>query len=179
MITNSNEDVFEWLPEHESRGASDLDVPWRLLIADDDVDVHAATRFALRNLKFKGRPVAFVDAYSGVETLEILQNQTDIALVLLDVVMESPNAGLLVAQTIRQQYWNCPLRVILRTGQAGLYRDYDVAQKYEVDGILTKGDLTTNKLIVTVICALRNYVQLAEARRCSCNRDTQISTSIS
>jgi len=92
---------------------------WRVLIVDDDQDVHAVTRLALRNVSFKGRELELFSAYSGREAFEILRDTPDIALVLLDVVMETDDAGLLLARRIREELHNSIVRVVLRTGQPG------------------------------------------------------------
>ena len=76
---------------------------WRVLIVDDDVDVHAVTRLALRNVSFKGRELELFSAYSGAEGFQILRDTSDIALVLLDVVMETDDAGLILARRIREE----------------------------------------------------------------------------
>ena len=76
-------------------------VPWRVLIVDDDVDVHVVTKFSLSNACFMGRRLSFLHAYSGEEALTTLRNNPDVALVLLDVIMETSDAGLRVANQIR------------------------------------------------------------------------------
>ena len=68
--------------------------PWIILIADDDNDVHAVTELVLGDTRFDGRPLAFLHAYSAQETVETLRSVPDVSLVLLDVVMETEDAGL-------------------------------------------------------------------------------------
>jgi len=68
--------------------------PWKILVVDDEEGIHAATRLALSRTTFRGRKLKFISAYSGAEALQVLQEQDDIALVLLDVVMETETAGL-------------------------------------------------------------------------------------
>jgi CheY-like chemotaxis protein len=77
--------------------------PPAVLIVDDDVDVHVVTKFSLSNACFLGRRLSFLHAYSGEEALNVLRNTPDIALVLLDVIMETSDAGLLVARQIRDR----------------------------------------------------------------------------
>ncbi len=90
---------------------------WIILIADDDDGVHHVTELVFRGFSFGGRPVRFINTYSGDETIEILKKELDIAVVLLDVVMETDDAGLKVIERIRNELNNKMVMIILRTGQ--------------------------------------------------------------
>ena len=133
---------------------------WRVLIVDDDVDVHAVTRLALRNVSFKGRELELFSAHSGREAFEILRDTPDIALVLLDVVMETDDAGLILARRIREELHNAIVRVVLRTGQPGQAPEQRVIIEYDINDYKAKTELTTQKLFTTVISALRAYESL-------------------
>lgn len=139
--------------------------PWRILIVDDDVDVHVVTKFSLRNVSFKGRPLNFLHAYSGKEGFNILRDTPDVALVLLDVVMETEYAGLTLARQIRGELGNHLVRIVLRTGQSGQAMEQSVIVDYDVNDYRTKTDLTTQKLFTTVISSLRSYDSMLEAAR--------------
>ena len=138
---------------------------WRVLIVDDDVDVHAVTRLALRNVTFKGRELELFSAYSGVEGFQILRDTPDIALVLLDVVMETDDAGLILARRIREELGNQIVRVVLRTGQPGQAPEQRVIIEYDINDYKAKTELTTQKLFTTVISALRAYESLMMLER--------------
>ncbi|MES2153107.1 MAG: DUF3369 domain-containing protein [Pseudomonadota bacterium] len=133
---------------------------WRVLIVDDDVDVHAVTRLALRNVSFKGRELELFSAYSGAEAYRVLSETPDIALVLLDVVMETDDAGLILARRIREELNNQIVRVVLRTGQPGQAPEQRVIIEYDINDYKAKTELTTQKLFTTVISALRAYESL-------------------
>lgn len=133
---------------------------WRILIVDDDVDVHVVTKFSLRNVTFMGRPLNFLHAYSGKEGLSIMRDTPDVALVLLDVVMETDDAGLILARQIRGELGNHLVRVVLRTGQSGQAMEQSVIVDYDINDYRTKSDLTTQKLFTTVISSLRSYDSL-------------------
>jgi response regulator RpfG family c-di-GMP phosphodiesterase len=133
---------------------------WRVLIVDDDQDVHAVTRLALRNVTFKDRELELFSAYSGREGFEILASTPDIALVLLDVVMETDDAGLVLARRIREELHNSIVRVVLRTGQPGQAPEQRVIVEYDINDYKAKTELTTQKLFTTVISALRAYESL-------------------
>ncbi|MES2325354.1 MAG: DUF3369 domain-containing protein [Pseudomonadota bacterium] len=138
---------------------------WRVLIVDDDVDVHAVTRLALRNVSFKGRELELFSAYSGAEGYQILRDTPDIALVLLDVVMETDDAGLILARRIREELNNQIVRVVLRTGQPGQAPEQRVIIEYDINDYKAKTELTTQKLFTTVISALRAYESLMMLER--------------
>ncbi|CDG85609.1 DUF3369 domain-containing protein [Janthinobacterium agaricidamnosum] len=168
-MTDSNDD--NWLLEEDEAMAvpAGLAGPdqrhWRVLIVDDDVDVHAVTRLALRNVVFKERELELFSAYSGREAFDILRDTPDIALVLLDVVMETDDAGLILARRIREELNNQIVRVVLRTGQPGQAPEQRVIIEYDINDYKAKTELTTQKLFTTVISALRAYESLMMLER--------------
>ena len=123
--------------------------PWRILIVDDDVDVHVVTKFALSNTNFQGRALSFLHAYSGAEALAIMR--------------ETPDAGLRVARQLREELGNQLVRIVLRTGQPGQALEHSIIVDYDINDFWCKADLTTRKLFTTVIASLRAYATLAAA----------------
>lgn len=154
--------IEEDTPANGDAGAAAVPAPWRVLIVDDDVDVHVVTKFSLSNACFQGRRLSFLHAYSGDEALTVLRNNTDIALVLLDVIMETSEAGLKVARQIRDELHNKLVRVVLRTGQPGQALEHSIILDYDINDFWCKSDLTTRKLFTTVISSLRGYAGLLE-----------------
>ncbi len=141
--------------------AADDQPPWRILIVDDDVDVHVVTKFALSNTNFQGRRLSFFHAYSAKEALNKLRDTSDIALVLLDVMMETADAGLRFARQVREDLNNELVRIVLRTGQPGQMLEHSIIVDYDINDFWSKTDLTTRKLFTTVIASLRAYATLA------------------
>lgn len=139
--------------------------PWRILIVDDDRDVHLTTRFVLQRFIFAGRPLEWLDAYTGQQGFEILRDTPDIALVLLDVIMESHDAGLILARRIREELNNHLVRVVLRTGQPGEVPEMTVMVDYDINDYKDKVELTKQKLFTTVISSLRSYDNLLSVER--------------
>jgi response regulator RpfG family c-di-GMP phosphodiesterase len=133
--------------------------PWKILIADDDQDVHAATRMALRGIRFRGRALTFVDAYSGAETLAVLQENPDTAIIFLDVIMETEDAGLAAARWIRESGFSL-VRIIIRTGFPGQAPERQVIVDYDIHDYKEKTGLSVQKLFTSVISALRAYDDL-------------------
>ncbi|MTV36657.1 PAS domain-containing protein [Duganella radicis] len=173
---NQNDDDTDWMIEDEAPAGQPrpgaaaaapvaTPPPWRVLIVDDDVDVHVVTKFSLSNACFQGRRLSFLHAYSGEEALNVLRNTPDIALVLLDVIMETSDAGLHVARQIRDQLHNQLVRIVLRTGQPGQALEHSIILDYDINDFWCKTDLTTRKLFTTVISSLRAYAGLEEAHR--------------
>ena len=128
---------------------------WKILITDDEPEVHNITKSVLKKFTFEDRGLEFFSAYSGVEALEILKKNPDISLVLLDVVMEGDDAGLRVAKAIREDLKNRAIRIVLRTGQPGTAPEKNVILDYDINDYKEKTELTAIKLFTTVISALR------------------------
>jgi response regulator RpfG family c-di-GMP phosphodiesterase len=165
---NENDDD-DWLIEDDEPAATGVPAgserPWRVLIVDDDPDVHAVTRLALRNVSFKGRELELFSAHSGAEAYRLLSATPDVALVLLDVVMETEDAGLVLTRRIREELGNHTVRVVLRTGQPGQAPEQRVIIDYDINDYKAKTELTTQRLFTAVISALRAYESLTMLER--------------
>lgn len=130
---------------------------WKILIVDDEPEVHAVTKLALSDFSFLGRGLEFHSAYSGEEARELAIQHPDAAIVLLDVVMESDDAGLHVAKFIREDLGNRFTRIILRTGQPGQAPERTVIVNYDINDYKSKTELTAQKLFTAVMSSLRSY----------------------
>lgn len=137
--------------------ATSISSPWRILVVDDDEDVHSVTRLILTKIIFKNRPVELLSAYSAIEAQEILSQEKNIAVVLLDVVMETDDAGLRLVKIIREELKNHEIRIILRTGQPGQAPEERVIVDYDINDYKAKNELTSQKLFTAVISACRAY----------------------
>ncbi len=93
--------------------------PWWVLIVDDDESIHQVTSLVLRGFSFEGRPVQLLHAYSAKEARRMLELQQNIAVAIVDVVMETNHAGLDLIKAIRGELQQHQIRLILRTGQPG------------------------------------------------------------
>lgn len=133
---------------------------WRILVVDDDPGVHEVTRFALANTLILNRPVTLFHASSGTEAVALLRAKDNIAVVLLDVVMESDDAGLRTVDIIRNELKLANCRIILRTGQPGQAPEAETITRYDINDYKTKSELTQNKLFTTLTAAIRSYDQL-------------------
>lgn len=140
---------------------------WKVLIVDDEREVHAVTRLALMDLVFEGRGLNFLSAYSRQQAEQLVNEHADIAIVLLDVVMDTDDAGLQVARYIRETAHNQTSRIILRTGQPGQAPERSVVMNYDINDYKAKTELTAQKLFTCVMSSLRSYrdiIRVAEQR---------------
>jgi diguanylate cyclase (GGDEF)-like protein len=133
---------------------------WRIMIVDDDADVHTTTTFALANLEMQGRPLEFVHAYSAAEARTLLDSETDVAVILLDVVMEHAEAGLHLVRHVRETLGRGDVRIILRTGQPGYAPEMEAISGYDINDYRSKSELTRTKLYTAVAAAVRSYEQI-------------------
>jgi len=139
--------------------------PWHVLLVDDEPDLHSALSLALRGLEVEGAPVVLAHADSAAAARARLAEQPDTALVLLDVVMESLNAGLDLVRHIRDDRGDPVVQIILVTGQPGAAPQRQVAQDYAINGYCLKAELTSDRVLVAVIAALRTYKVLRDLDR--------------
>ena len=130
---------------------------WKVLIVDDEEEVHVVTRLVLNDITFENRKIVCLSAHSAREGYEILAASQDIAVVLLDVVMETSQAGLELVQRIREDLGNPFVRIVLRTGQPGQAPEREVITRYDINDYKHKTELTAQRLFTTVIAALRAY----------------------
>lgn len=135
--------------------------PWVVLIVDDDAEVHAITRVVLGDVQFEGRPIHFLSAYSAAEARQVLVTEQDISAILLDVVMETDDAGLRLVRFIREELGNHQVRIILRTGQPGQAPEREVIVNYDINDYKAKSELTSQKLFTATVAALRSYQHIA------------------
>ena len=167
--SHDDQDDLVFLEEHTAQPAlpTQRNV-WRVMIIDDDEDVHSTTTFALGNLDMQHRPLEFVHAYSAAQAREMLKHEQEIAVILLDVVMEQDDAGLHLVRYIRETLKLADVRIILRTGQPGYAPEIDAIRDFDINDYKTKSELTRIKLFTTVTAAIRSYEQIRninESRR--------------
>ncbi len=131
--------------------------PYKIIISDDDVEIHKMTKLVLKGFQMEGVGLQFIDAYSEKETIELLKKNPDTAIILLDVVMEDNDSGLRVVRFMRDEMKNNLTRIILRTGQPGVAPEERIIVDYEIDDYKSKAELTVQKLISTIYVCLRAH----------------------
>jgi CheY-like chemotaxis protein len=140
-----------------------LEPPWKILVVDNDTDVRRLSALNLRDVLFENRRLELIEAGSAVEALGCLERHPDIAVALIDIVMETDDAGLRLVETIRRVLGNETMRLILRTGQPVDPPTRYVIEHFDIDDYKDKVDLTARRLRVTVQSALRAYLELNRA----------------
>jgi len=152
-------DDLTFLPEEPEDAASGP--PWKVLVVDDDPEIHHVTHLVLGDFSFRDRPIHMLSAYSAAEALAILRSTPDIAVMLLDVVMETDDAGLGLVGTVREDLGLAAMRIVLRTGQPGQAPERDVILRHDINDYRTKTELTARKLLTLIVSSLRAYEGLA------------------
>ncbi|RKZ38372.1 MAG: hypothetical protein DRQ49_14465 [Gammaproteobacteria bacterium] len=140
---------------------------WEVMIIDDEEDVHQLTRFVLEDYVYEGRKLKFTSAYSAKEAKILIQQHPNVAVILLDVVMETSDAGLKLVEYIREQQHNRFARIILRTGQPGYAPEKQIILKYDINDYKNKTELTDQKLFTVITASLRAYsnIMIVESYR--------------
>ena len=114
-------------------------LPWKVLIVDDEEEGHNVTRLALNDFEFEDRKLDFIRAFSSLEAKKRVEEHGDIALILLDVVMETEDAGLKFVEDLRQgEQANSMIRIVLRTGQPGYAPEESIIMDYDINDYKAK-----------------------------------------
>ncbi|HUM26303.1 MAG TPA: hypothetical protein PKN81_08740 [Anaerolineales bacterium] len=138
---------------------------WNILVVDDEPDVLAVTKLALRDVKVYGLPVKIHTASSKAEAIEMLkgplalQGSTEpiVAVALVDVVMENDHAGLELCKFIREEANGHSVQLFIRTGQPGVAPERSVIDTYDISGYFTKVELSEQKLYTLVKSGVRQW----------------------
>ena len=147
---------------------------WKILIVDDEKDLHKVTEYALEGFEVYDRNLIFLHAYSKEEALHILELEDDIAVILLDVVMQSKQDGLELVQVIRESLKNHRVRILLRTGQPGFAPEKNVVHNYDIDGYELKSELSSTRLYSAVLTAIRSYQRIKDLEKAKENLEERI-----
>ena len=161
----SDPDAFAALfaPERGETPVADTpDAAWKVLLVDDEPDIHAVLRLVLDGLRVENLRLRLLDADSAQSAKAALAEHPDIALILLDVVMENDQAGLDLVRHIRQDLGNPRIQIHLVTGQPGYAPERVIARDYAIDGYRLKSELTSDRICVAVHTAIRHYKALCE-----------------
>ena len=137
---------------------------WKILIVDDEPEIHDVTKLALNDFIFEDKTLYFLNAYSGEEAKKIIRENPDIAMIFLDVIMENDKAGLELVQYVRENLGNKIVQIVLRTGQPGQIPEKSIIQEYDINGYKTKTELTAIKLFTIVRTTLKTFSALSKER---------------
>ena len=135
------------------------------MVVDDEPDVHEVTTMIFKRFQLDGRPLEIFHAYTGIAARDVLQRQSDIALVLLDVVMETERSGLDFVRWCREELGNRFVRIVLRTGQPGQAPEQQVIVDYDINDYREKTELDRKRFFTVMITALRGYRDIMEVEQ--------------
>jgi len=167
MTRMAEDDIVQLIDDPREKPA-EQGPRWKIAVIDDEPAVHDGTRFALSDYRLHGQGLEILSAYSAAEGRELMRRHSDVAVVLLDVIMETDTAGLSLVEFIRKELKNETVRIILRTGQPGQAPERRVIVDYDINDYKAKTELTADKLFTSLTAALRSYQQLqrmVETRR--------------
>lgn len=156
----SSDDLVVFLDDDTEEAPKAFEKIWKVAVIDDEPAVHDGTRFALYDFALNGHGIEILSANSAEEGRKLVVEHPDIAVILLDVVMESDSAGLDLVEFIRNEIKNDVVRIILRTGQPGQAPERRVIVDYDINDYKAKTELTADKLFTALSAALRSYQQL-------------------
>lgn len=159
----ADDDILVYQPESEpetlpgAEPGAEPGAAWKVLVVDDDAEIHHVTRIVLDGFFFRNRPLKILSAFSARQAREQLAEHPDTAVMLLDVVMETDDAGLALVSDVRGAMGLEALRIVLRTGQPGQAPERDVILRYDINDYKSKTELTAQKLLTVTVAALRAY----------------------
>ncbi|MFD2611239.1 DUF3369 domain-containing protein [Paenibacillus gansuensis] len=130
---------------------------WKIIIVDDEREIHHLTSLVLNDFEFDGKRLEFLSAFTEAQACTVIRENPDTAIILLDVVMDQDDSGLKIVKYIREELQYHAVRIILRTGQPGQAPEKVVISNYDINDYKEKTELTSQKLYTTVMAALRSY----------------------
>lgn len=143
-----------------SKEKSNKTKTYTVLIIDDDSAIQEVTSVILEDFNHKDYNLNLIYANSEAEAMEIIEKTPDIAVIILDVVMESYDSGFKLVKYIRDVLKNNLVRIIIRTGQAGNISEKEAVVEYEINDYTDKTKLNSLELFSKVVMAIRTYEEL-------------------
>jgi len=136
---------------------------WKVLIVDDDDAIHIITNRAIQDIIVFDKSLDIYNAKSAQEAKKLLSEHNDFALALIDVVMETPTAGLDLVNYIRNDLKNEMIRLVIRTGQPHEAPEQEVISKYDINDYKEKTELSALKLFTMLRTSIEQYNQLLQS----------------
>ena len=128
---------------------------WKVLITDDQEMIHVMIKHYLKDYQFQGIGLQFIDSFSCKDAKSLLNNNPDIAVVILDVMLEEPDSGFQIVQYIRETLNNKLLKIIMLTGNLDIEKAKFFFMTYDIDIYCPKYDI--NKIYFMMTASLRAY----------------------
>ena len=140
---------------------------WPVLLVDDEPDVLAISRLAMKNFEVYGLPLKIYTAAGKEEAVQLIKDDVEVgcslAVAMLDVVMETEHAGLELCDYIRNDLGNKLTQIFIRTGQPGIAPEREVIDQYDINGYFTKVEATEDKLYSLIKSSIRQFLSYGMA----------------
>ena len=133
---------------------------WKILFIGNDKSFHKSAELAIKKIKISGRKIKFLSAHTSEEARKAINDNDDIALIFIDMFMESNKSGFELVSFIRDERKNSLARIILRTVPPGAVPDNDFIMKYDITGHRMKTEFTSDYLFTAAVSGLRSYESL-------------------
>jgi CheY-like chemotaxis protein len=140
---------------------------WRnyfdVLLVDDEPDVLQVSKLALKNAKYLDVPLRIHVAATKSDAIDLLRDTTplgEIAVGVIDVVMETEHAGLELCEHIRGARENKTMQLIIRTGQPGTAPERSVIDRFDISGYVNKTEVTDDRLYCLVRAGMNSWAAL-------------------
>jgi len=136
---------------------------WPILLVDDEPDVLAISKLAMKDFRVDGVPLKLYTATSKAEAIQLLSTSLGrevapyIAVAFIDVVMETDQAGLELCEYLRDTLKNKATQIYVRTGQPGVAPERAVIDRYDINGYFSKVETTEDKLYSLVKAGVRQH----------------------
>lgn len=147
--------------------------PWPVLVVDDEQDIHRLVRLICSDIRYQDRPIEIIDVFTAAEARQTLTDRPGIALVILDVMMETDSAGLDLVDFIRSDLEDDGIQIVLFTGQPGLAPERRVIRDYDINGYVNKADVASESMRSAVITSLRFFSDRKELAALARHQENQ------
>ncbi|MDB5893983.1 MAG: hypothetical protein JWQ88_1514 [Rhodoferax sp.] len=158
-------DAFAFAPEAADERVGDLGPrTLTVLTVDDDPDFQRSLSLALNNFRYQGHAVRLLSANSATHAAKLLAQAPDVSVIVLDIVMETDDAGLRLVKSVREVMGNAEVRIILVTGQPGVASMQASLDTLDISDYWLKTDLTYERLHGILTSNLRTWEQIRALR---------------
>lgn len=136
-----------------------------VLSIDDDALFQRSLELSLRQFRYRDASINFVMARSAAEGALLLMEYPDISVVLLDVMMETDDAGLRLVRNVREVMGNAEVRIVLVTGQPGMAPMLPSLELLDISDYWLKTELSNARLQSILVSNLRTWEQIRALNR--------------
>lgn len=133
---------------------------WRVLVIDDDPEVHDGIRDASAGLRLFDRPLELVHCTHGDNVRALLLGEADLAVVMMDLVSQHAGGGLALLDFMRHTAGLRKTRLVLRTQAPHCVPDLDTLLRYDISDYHSKTDLTPDRWGAIAARSVQGYQRL-------------------